>query len=101
MSGSSGEARDRLRMRDVMLPFRRTIADQDLRSALDPVECVSRLTRLADARLEVQVEPSSAVRLRARGYPLACSRSRSRSSIRRIFPVRVLGSEGTNSTRRG
>ena len=71
MSGSSGEARDRLRMRDVMLPFRRTIADQDLRSALDPVECVSRLTRLADARLEVQVEPSSAVRLRARGYPLA------------------------------
>lgn len=32
---------------------------------------------------------------------LWASRSRSRSSMRRILPVSVLGSESTNSTRRG
>jgi hypothetical protein len=41
----------------------------------------------------------------ARSYPsdedAARSASRSRSSIRRIFPVSVLGKSSTNSTRRG
>ena len=67
---------------------------------ITPLACRARWPACTPKRAVIASNPSWAV-VTAPAYARALSRSRSRSSIRRILPVRVFGSSSTNSTLRG